>query len=379
MLPSALFENLTSQYQASPVPFAIADEQLRIVWHNQTARDKYPSLIMGRGLEPVRLTIGAEKLEEKLHAGEVFHTSCLQEPLFRYAVTIIPLMEGTVFTGAMVTASDAKSGTEDVGSEHLSAVFSQQTREPLFSIFSSLQLMHDTAKKNKKESAKMQKSIQQINQQCYHLLRFTLNFTEIIRLENGTPEREPKHTELCSMLKQLCSALYLTALDKDIRFSFQLPEGPLYLLCDTERLIYAILLLMANSFQFAPGGEIRLTVTAGQKGLHVIISDNGCGISAENLPRIYDLCYSYDPINNCPAGPGLGLTLLRQMILASGGTLVITSEGPGKGTTAAFDLPYEEDPAIPLFHMDPIQDHFNDRFSLFHILMSGVTDAPEIE
>lgn len=378
MLSSVLFESLTNQYENSPVPFAIADHQLQVIWYNQSAQIKCPSLVTGKGLASIKLTTDISSLKDTLCSGQIFYTPCLQEALFRYAVTIVPVMDGTQLSGALITASEAVNSNRNIGAEHISAVFSQQIREPLYSIFASLQHLHSSAEQNKLKSNKVQHSLQQINQQCYHLLRFTMNFTEILRLENGVNVQNQQRVELCSMLERLCSALYLTALDKGITFSFQLPQKPLYLLCDTDRLTYAILLLMANAFQFAPKGNISMTVTAESTGIHVVISDDGCGISAEHLPHIYDLCYSYNPDIGCPAGPGLGLTLLQQIIHASGGTLIVTSEGSGKGTTAAFDFPYENDSAIPLVHMDPIKGHFNDRFSLFQILMSGVTEAPEL-
>ena len=283
MLSPQLTESLIHQYEASPVPFALADESLRIVWHNNAATEQCPSLVMGEGMASVKLIVGEALLEEMLRSGRVYHTHCLQEPLFRYAVTIVPMMEGDTLSGAMITAAPAAEASG--GSENLSALFSSHIREPLFSIFSSLQRLSRTLEELEIES---EESIQQINRQCYHLLRFAMNFTEMIRLENGVHTPSQKYTELWSLLEKLCSALYLTALDRGIRFTFELPEKPLYLLCDTDRLTYAILLLAANAFRFAPDGDVALKVVFLEEKLHVTLSDNGCGIPAENLPHIFE-------------------------------------------------------------------------------------------
>lgn len=374
MLSSPLTESLMHQYETGSVPFALTDEQLRIVWYNNAARQQCPSLVMGEGMESVKLIVGEETLETMLRAGQVYHTPCLQEPLFRYAVTIIPVMEGDQLSGAMITAGEAKPAAS--GSDNLSAVFSRQIREPLFAVFSSLQQLNRTLEEAEIDAGD---SIQQINRQCYHLLRFAMNFSEMIRLENGAAANSRNCAEICSLLERLCSALYLTALDREIRFSFTLPEGPLYLLCDTHRLIYAVLLLAANAFRFAPGGEVSLKASYNEGKLQVILSDNGCGIPGEYLPKIYDAGFSMDPVTKMPVGAGIGLTVLRQMILSAGGTLLITSEGTDCGTQAIFDLPCDAEGAIPLFRMDPMQEHLADRFSLFHILMSGVSEPPEID
>ena len=374
MLSSPLTESLMHQYETGSVPFALTDEQLRIVWYNDAARQQCPSLVMGEGMESVKLIVGEETLETMLRAGQVYHTPCLQEPLFRYAVTIIPVMEGDQLSGAMITAGEAKPAAS--GSDNLSAVFSRQIREPLFAVFSSLQQLNRTLEEAEIDAGD---SIQQINRQCYHLLRFAMNFSEMIRLENGAAANSRNCAEICSLLERLCSALYLTALDREIRFSFTLPEGPLYLLCDTHRLIYAVLLLAANAFRFAPGGEVSLKASYNEGKLQVILSDNGCGIPGEYLPKIYDAGFSMDPVTKMPVGAGIGLTVLRQMILSAGGTLLITSEGTDCGTQAIFDLPCDAEGAIPLFRMDPMQEHLADRFSLFHILMSGVSEPPELD
>ena len=374
MLSSPLTESLMHQYETGSVPFALTDEQLRIVWYNNAARQQCPSLVMGEGMESVKLIVGEETLETMLRAGQVYHTPCLQEPLFRYAVTIIPVMEGDQLSGAMITAGEAKPAAS--GSDNLSAVFSRQIREPLFAVFSSLQQLNRTLEEAEIDAGD---SIQQINRQCYHLLRFAMNFSEMIRLENGAAANSRNCAEICSLLERLCSALYLTALDREIRFSFTHPEGPLYLLCDTHRLIYAVLLLAANAFRFAPGGEVSLKASYNEGKLQVILSDNGCGIPGEYLPKIYDAGFSMDPVTKMPVGAGIGLTVLRQMILSAGGTLLITSEGTDCGTQAIFDLPCDAEGAIPLFRMDPMQEHLADRFSLFHILMSGVSEPPEID
>ena len=374
MLSAPLMESLTAQYESSPVPFAAADESLQIVWYNDAAAQRCPSLVTGRGMESVRLIVGEDALEAMLRAGQVYHTPCLQEPLFPYSVTIVPLMDGAQLTGAMITAGEAAASVS--GSDNLSAVFSRQFREPLFSIFTQLQQLNDQAEK---ANLDLGGNIQQINRQCYHLLRFVTNFTEMIRLENGTSPRNKKSADIAALLERLCSALYMTALDREIRFSFTLPDGPLYLLCDTDRLIYGILLLASNAFRFAKSGEVSLKVSCSDEKIQVLLTDTGCGIPAENLPKIYDAGYSMDPVTNTPVGAGIGLTVLRQMIRSAGGTLLITSGGPGCGTQAVFELPYDAEGAIPLFQKDPMQEHITNRFSLFHILMSDVSEPPEID
>jgi signal transduction histidine kinase len=116
--------------------------------------------------------------------------------------------------------------------------------------------------------------------------------------------------------------------------ALQLGDSPLTVAGDSGALEQLFLNLMQNAAQaLEPGGAA--TAAAGAKGgvIEVTVSDNGSGIPAHELSRVFEPLFS-----TRPEGTGLGLTIARRIAVAHRGTLELESEA-GKGTTATVRLP----------------------------------------
>ena len=104
--------------------------------------------------------------------------------------------------------------------------------------------------------------------------------------------------------------------------------------------------LISNAFKFTPrGGKVALTVAAVDDNVVVTVSDTGAGISAEQLPHIFDKFYQAD--NQAAAatkGTGLGLAIAREIVEAHGGQITVESR-VGEGTTFVVTLPTESSTA----------------------------------
>ena len=70
------------------------------------------------------------------------------------------------------------------------------------------------------------------------------------------------------------------------------------------------------------------------------VSDQGIGIAAEAIPRLFDRFFRVDESRAVPRGTGLGLSIAKEIIEAHGSTIVVDSQ-PGTGATFSFDLPIE--------------------------------------
>ncbi len=115
-----------------------------------------------------------------------------------------------------------------------------------------------------------------------------------------------------------------------------LSAEPVICKIDADMLKQVILNLFLNAQQaISTGGEL-IVRTARRKGYAQIqISDTGCGISPDKLPKIFDAYYS-----SRPEGSGLGLATVRKIVEAHNGSISVDSE-PGKGTSFTIELPLQ--------------------------------------
>ncbi len=99
--------------------------------------------------------------------------------------------------------------------------------------------------------------------------------------------------------------------------------------------------LLSNAINStASGGRVLIHIEAGKgDSIQVDVADNGCGISAEHLPRIFDRLYRVDPARSQhPNGAGLGLAIVKSIMELHGGSVEVQSE-PGKGTRFTLSFP----------------------------------------
>ena len=158
----------------------------------------------------------------------------------------------------------------------------------------------------------------------------------------GSRGRLRLHKELVELAAVVARATETTAhllAGRRHRLTVTLPAEPLVLLADPLRLEQVLTNLLANAAKFTdPGGEIRLTAEA-QAGHAVLrVRDNGRGIAADMLPRVFDRFWQGADHKTTP-GLGLGLALVKSLVELHGGTIAACSEGPGAGAEFVVDLP----------------------------------------
>ena len=98
--------------------------------------------------------------------------------------------------------------------------------------------------------------------------------------------------------------------------------------------------LVGNAIKFTPrGGKVTLAVNRDDNSVRFRVEDTGVGIAPENIPRLFDRFWQADGSSQTGQGRGLGLAIARHIVEAHAGTLRVSSEGVGKGTTFVVELP----------------------------------------
>jgi len=177
--------------------------------------------------------------------------------------------------------------------------------------------------------------------QANTLLRLVKQLLDVTRFEAGGGRLELREVRLDSLRKELENAFHVLAVQRDIRFDVVEHEGlPDEVYWDLDRINEVLGNLLSNAFKFTPhGGSVMLTLSPSDGGVRMEVRDTGAGISAEQLPHIFEKFYQADNQGSArTAGSGLGLAIAKQIVDAHGGTISCESK-PGVGTCFTITLP----------------------------------------
>lgn len=158
-----------------------------------------------------------------------------------------------------------------------------------------------------------------------------------------TIRREP--VDVAALVKEVAEANQPLAVNKQQAISVTAPPN-IVTMCDTDRIREAIDNLISNAIKYSPiGGKIGVAVTHEGNDTIVRISDEGAGLSPEDLGRLFG---RFQRLSAKPtageSSTGLGLSIVKRIIDMHGGEVAAESEGPGKGSTFTITLPATEMP-----------------------------------
>ena len=147
--------------------------------------------------------------------------------------------------------------------------------------------------------------------------------------------------DLTALLGRVCRSFEPLRIHAGVRLSFEAPGAPLEVPGNAPRLEQVFLNLLANALTFTPpAGSIGVRLDHDGRCAVVSVSDSGPGVAPERLARIFD--HSFHDGRHAHAGSrglGLGLTVVKHLVEAHGGTAEATSPGPGLGTSFVVRLP----------------------------------------
>jgi CheY-like chemotaxis protein/anti-sigma regulatory factor (Ser/Thr protein kinase) len=134
-------------------------------------------------------------------------------------------------------------------------------------------------------------------------------------------------------------------------FTVVLPSQPIWVDADPVRLAQVLSNLLNNACKYTPdGGKIRLAAERAGPTVTITVSDDGIGIAAEQLPRLFNLFAQAAPAARRVqrGGLGIGLALARALVEMQGGTIEVASEGEGRGSRFTVTLPALDEGMAPL-------------------------------
>ena len=178
-----------------------------------------------------------------------------------------------------------------------------------------------------------------IEEQADHMRDLINNLLDVARIEAGTLSVAPEPTDLANVIDQARNAFLSGGYRNSVEVSVapDLPRMPV----DRQRVGQVLFNLLSNASKYSREWS-TIRVTASMDDLHVIVTviDEGRGISAEQLPRLFSK-FSRIGYDNGPEveGYGLGLAISRGIVEAHGGRIWAESDGVGHGARVTFTLP----------------------------------------
>ncbi len=167
------------------------------------------------------------------------------------------------------------------------------------------------------------------------------------RVASGKLRLEYRPMDICEAVRGSFEAHRPAAENAKIDYRFESDVEHLMTVGDSARLQQVFSNLISNALKFTPaGGEIVVSLKTGAEAVTVDVSDNGKGISAENLPNVFRQFSQADADGGGGnMGLGLGLSIVKILTERHGGHVRAQSKGLGKGSLFSVTLPITNDPA----------------------------------
>jgi histidine kinase len=182
---------------------------------------------------------------------------------------------------------------------------------------------------------------QQIHSEIDRLQRLVNDLQELSRVEAGAFQLQLNSVSPASLIDRIQSTLGRQFEDKHIQLEISVESNLPNVLVDRDRIIQVLTNLVGNALQYTPsGGRVLVQVFREKSAVHFSISDTGIGISADQIPYIFNRFYRSDKSRTrASGGSGIGLTIAKALVQAHQGKIWAESSGEGKGSTFSIMIP----------------------------------------
>jgi PAS domain S-box-containing protein len=180
-----------------------------------------------------------------------------------------------------------------------------------------------------------------IDRQVAHIARLLDDLLDVTRIARNKLELRKARVTLDSVIESALEASRPVIEQHGHHLEVAALAAPVYIDADPTRLAQVFSNLLNNAAKYTePGGRIVLTLRVEGREAIVCVKDNGMGIDAQVLPRIFDMFSQAQPaLPRAEGGLGIGLSLVRGLVEMHGGTVEAHSAGSGSGSEFVVRLP----------------------------------------
>jgi signal transduction histidine kinase len=224
----------------------------------------------------------------------------------------------------------------DIRKDEFLATLAHELRNPLAPIRNGLQILRMAPEGPRAEDVRGM-----MDRQLTHLVRLIDDLLDVSRVSRGRIDLRKRRMSLQEAMHSALETSRPLIEANEHSLHLDIPEAPLWVDGDLTRLAQVVSNLLNNAAKYTPaGGDIRLALRKENGHADIEVADNGLGIDAEMLPRVFDLFTQADRhLDRSQGGLGIGLALVSKLVEMHGGTRTAQSDGPGKGSIFTVSLP----------------------------------------
>lgn len=217
------------------------------------------------------------------------------------------------------------------------ATLAHELRNPLAPIRNGLHLLRHV----QSGTEQYDKLRTMMERQLAQLVKLIDELLEVSRIATGKIILQRERLDVRDVVRtavESCEPLFQAAKHT---LTLKLPSRALWVVGDPARLAQAVSNLLNNAAKYTPnGGEVEVTLTRSRGEVVVSVQDNGLGIPAAMLGRVFDMFAQVNQtLDRAQGGLGIGLSLVRSLVALHGGSVSARSAGPGQGSCFTLRLP----------------------------------------
>lgn len=184
-----------------------------------------------------------------------------------------------------------------------------------------------------------------VGEEAARLQRLASDLAELSRAEEGAIELHRRVVDLHELVVACTERLRPQFEQKEVALGVG-PATGIAVEVDPERITQVVTNLLGNALTYTPrGGRVEVVTSRAGNLATLSVADTGIGLSAEDLPLVFDRFYRVHGPTRPQGSSGIGLTIARGIAHAHHGDIVAASPGPGRGSTFTLSLPLA--PAAP--------------------------------
>ncbi|HUS29311.1 MAG TPA: ATP-binding protein [Kofleriaceae bacterium] len=209
------------------------------------------------------------------------------------------------------------------------AVVSHDLRGPLHAISLATEALRDEI------TGPAQRYLGAIERASQRAERLIADLLEASAIENGALTLARAPVDAGSILKQAAADYELLVKETGARINAHIPDDPILVQADRDRVLQVLSNLIGNSLKHAKGAPIELVLERREDAAMILVRDHGPGIPPSELPHVFDRYWSG---RTKKGGAGLGLAIAKGIVSAHGGRIEVDSK-QGDGAKFLFTLP----------------------------------------